>query len=164
MVFESHIDNEFLNTLICPQLFTGYPGRPKFEIPEEILRFLFDKRFTVTETATLASWSQLTVERRMNEFGIRIGNCYSNIDDRDLDTVLSNIICDFLNVGYKRMSGLLLSRGLRIQQNRLRETMHRVDPRGTLFRALSLRVVHRRRYLPTYLAHSHFGMLMATIN
>ena len=72
MVFESHIDNEFLNTLVCPQLFTGYPGRPKFEIPEEILRFLFDKRFTVTETetATLLGVSQRTVERRMNEFGI----------------------------------------------------------------------------------------------
>ena len=124
----------------------GQPGRPKFEIPEEILRFLFDKRFTVTETATLLGVSQRTVERRMNEFGIRIGNCYSNINDRDLDAVVSNIICDFPNVGYKRMSGLLLSRGLRIQQNRVRETMRRVDLRGTLFRALSLRVIHRRRY------------------
>ena len=26
MVFESHIDNELLNTLVCSQLFTGYPG------------------------------------------------------------------------------------------------------------------------------------------
>ena len=59
MVFECHIDNELLNTLVCPQLFTGYPGRPKFEIPKEILRFLFDKRFTVTETATLLGVSQL---------------------------------------------------------------------------------------------------------
>ena len=146
MVFECHIDNELLNTFVCPQLFTGQPGRPKFEIPEEILRFLFDKRFTVTETATLLGVSQRTVERRMNEFGIRIGNCYSNINDRDLDAVVSNIICDFPNIGYKRMSGLLLSRGLRIQQNRVRETMRRVDPRGTLFRALSLRIIHRRRY------------------
>ena len=106
MVFECHINNELLNTLVRPQLFTGYPGRPKFEIPEEILRFLLDKRFTITETATLLRViSQRTVERRMNEFGIRIGNCYSNINDRDLDTVISNIICDFANVGYKRMSG-----------------------------------------------------------
>lgn len=44
------------------------------------------------------------------------------------------------------MSGLLLSRGLRIQQTRIREMMRRVDPQGTLYRALSLRAVHRRRY------------------
>ena len=67
MVFECHIDNELLNTLVCSQLFTGYPGRPKFEIPEEILRFLFDKRFTVAETATLLGVSQPTVERGMND-------------------------------------------------------------------------------------------------
>ena len=67
MVFECHIDNELLNTLLCSQLFTGYPERPEFEIPEEILRFLFDKRFTVAETATLLGVSQPTVERRMND-------------------------------------------------------------------------------------------------
>ena len=67
MVFECHIDNELLNTLVCSQLFTGYHGRPKFEIPVEILRFLFDKRFTVPETAILLGVSQPTVERRMND-------------------------------------------------------------------------------------------------
>ena len=67
MVFECHIDNELLNTLVCSQLFTSYPGRPKFEIPEEILRFLFDKRFTVAETVTLFGDSQPRVERRMND-------------------------------------------------------------------------------------------------
>ena len=67
MVFECHFDNELLNTLVCSQLCTGYPGRPKFEIPEKILRFLFDKRLTVAETATLLGVSQPTVERRMND-------------------------------------------------------------------------------------------------
>ena len=146
LLFESHVGTELLNTFICPQLFTGQPGRPKFEIPAEILRFLFDKRFTVKDTATLLGVSQRTVERRMNEFDIRIGNCYSNIGDRDLESIVNNIVRDFPNVGYKRMSGLLLSRGLRIQQNRVRETMCSVDPCGTLFRTLSLRLVHRRRY------------------
>ena len=95
MVFECRIDNELLNTFVCPQLFTGQPGHPQFESLEEILRFLFDKQFTVTETATLLGASQRTVEWRMSEFGIHIGNCYSNINDRDLDTVVSNIICNF---------------------------------------------------------------------
>ena len=122
------------SSLSCPQLFSGLPGRPKYEIKEEILRFLFDKRFTVKDTANLLGVSKRTVERRMNEFGLQISNCYSDISN------------SFPNIGYKRMSGLLLARGLRIQQDRIREMMRIVDPQGTLFRALTLRAVHRRRY------------------
>ena len=146
ILFERNADAETVQTITCPQLFTGEPGRPKFEITEEILRFLFDKRFTVSETATLLGVSKRTVERRMNEFGVRIGECYSNIADNDLESVVRDLVREFPNVGYKRMTGLLLARGLRIQQNRIRETMRRVDPHGTLFRALSLRPVRRRRY------------------
>ena len=135
-----------VQTITSPQLFTGEPGRPKFEITEEILRFLFDKRFTVSETATLLGVSKRTVERRMNEFGVRIGECYSNIADNDLESVVRDLVREFPNVGYKRMTGLLLARGLRIQQNRIRKTMRRVHTHGTLFRALSLRPVRRRRY------------------
>jgi hypothetical protein len=134
------------NTFICPQLFTGQPGRRKFEIPEETLCFLFDKRFTVKETASLLGVSQRTVERRMRNFGIRIGDCYSSINDHDLESIVNNIIRNFPNIGYKQMSGLLFSRGLHIQQNRVLETMRQVDPHGTLFRALSLRPVQRQRY------------------
>ena len=134
------------SSLSCPQLFSGAPGRPMYEIKEEILRFLFDKRFSVKDTADLLGVSKRTVERRMNEFGLRISNYYSDINDSDLESIVRNLTEEFPNIGYKRMSGLLLARGLRIQQNRIREIMRRVDPHGTLFRALSLRAVHRRRY------------------
>ena len=132
ILFERKADAETVQTITCPQLFTGEPDRPKFEITEEILRFLFDKRFTVSETATLLGVSKRTVER-MNEFGVRIGECYSNIADNDLESVVRDLVREFPNVGYKRMTGLLLARGLRIQQNRIRETMRRVHPHGTLF-------------------------------
>ena len=42
------------------------------------------------------------------------------------------------NVGCKRMTGLLLGRGLRVQQARIRESMRRVNPEGVLLRALEL--------------------------
>jgi hypothetical protein len=57
-----------------------------------------------------------------------------------------NFTEEFPNIGYKRMSGFLLARDLRIQQDMIREMMRIVDPQGTLFCALTLRVVHRRRY------------------
>lgn len=137
---------EFHNTFECPQVFTGQPGRPKFKVPEEVLRFLLDKRFTAKDMASLLGVSQRTVERRMNTFGLRVGSCYSSIDDVNLETTVRSLVREFPNVGYKRMTGLLLSRGLRIQQSRIREMMRSVDPLGTLYRTLSLRLVHRRRY------------------
>ena len=146
ILFERNADAETVQTITSPQLFTGEPGRPKFVITEEILRFLFGKWFTVSETVTLLGVSKRTVERRMNEFGVRIGECYSNIADNDLESVVYDLVRKFPYVGYKRMTGLLLARGLRIQQNRIRETMRKVDPHGTLFWALSLRPVQRRRY------------------
>ena len=106
ILFERNADAETVQTITCPQLFTG-------EITEEILRFSFDKRFTVSETATLLGISKRTVERRMNEFGVRIGECYSNIADNDLESVVRDLVREFPNVGYKRMTGLLLARGLR---------------------------------------------------
>ena len=125
-----------------PKSNTDHPGRPKFEVTEEILRFLLDKRFTVKDTATLLGVSKRTLERRMNEFASRIGNYYFDINDNDLEETVRSIVQQFPNTGYKRMTGLLFSRGLRVQQNRIREMMRRVDPSETFFRILSLRVVH----------------------
>ena len=113
ILFERKADAETVQTITCPQLFTDEPGWPKFEITEEILRFSFDKLFTVSETATLLGVSKQTVARRMNEFGVRIGECYSNIADNDLESVVRDLVREFPNVGYKRMTGLLLARGLR---------------------------------------------------
>ena len=53
---------------------------------------------------------------------------------------------EFPNCGYKRMNGLLLDAGHRIQENRIRECTRRVNPEGVLLRALELRTVRRRRY------------------
>ena len=44
------------------------------------------------------------------------------------------------------MTGFLRSRGIVLQQNRIREAMRRINPEGTLLRALRLRVINRRKY------------------
>lgn len=44
------------------------------------------------------------------------------------------------------MRGHLLARGVKIQENRVREAMRRTDPDGTIVRALQLRITHRRTY------------------
>ena len=126
--------------------FSGQPGRPRYRITEEQIQFLIDRRFTVREIASLLGVGIRTVERRMNEFGLSIGRCYSTITDVELDSVVENIIRSFPNTGYKRMSGFLTSRGLRIQQNRIRSSMRRVHPEGCLLRALEMNTLQRRCY------------------
>ena len=94
---------------------------------------MLDKRFTVKDIATLLRLLGVSAnERRMNKFALRIGNYYSDIDDHDLEETVRSIVQQFPNTGYKRMTGLLFSRGLRlrVQQSRIREVMRRVDPAG----------------------------------
>ena len=84
-------------------------------------------RFSVREIASLLGVGVRTVERRMHEFGLSARSSYSTITDAELDLAVESILRSFPNAGYKRMSGFLTSRGLRVQQNRIRSSMRRVD-------------------------------------
>ena len=126
--------------------FTGERGRPVFDIPKEQLEFLTEKKFTVGEMAQLFGVSKHTLERRLSEFGLSVRANYARLTDAELDATVNDIIAYFPNVGCKRLSGLLLGRGLRIQQSRIRECMRRVNPEGVLLRALELRLIQRRSY------------------
>ena len=52
-----------------------------------------------------------------------------------MDEIVEGIMREFPNIEYLRMTGLLQSGGYRIQQNRVRESMRRVNPDGVLLRA-----------------------------
>ena len=62
----------------------------------------------------------------MNEIGVSVKESYATLPDGELDSVVSDIVSEFPKVGCKRMTGLLLNRGLRFQQSRIRESMRRV--------------------------------------
>ena len=87
-----------------------------------------------------------TIERRLHEYGLSVRSMFSSMENEDLDQVIRSILLEFPNIGNRRMTGFLRSRGLRIQQRRIREAMRRVNPAGVLLRALELRTIHRRRY------------------
>ena len=80
----------------------------------------------------------------MAEHGLSIHSMYSEMTDEELDTIVHNIHQEFPMCGNRQMSGHLLSRGYRIQQQRIQESMWRVDPEGTLLRRLN--VINRRSY------------------
>ena len=121
-------------------------GRPKFNIQREHLELLVEQGFNSPAIAGILGVSLRTIERRQQEFGIRQLSTYSTISEQDLDNMIENILVSFPETGYKRMTGFLRSRGVVVQQSRIREAMRRVNPEGTMLRALRLHVTHRRSY------------------
>ena len=99
------------------KIYSGISGRPKWCIAEEQLEFLISHNFTVREMSNLLGVSTPTVERRMAEFQLNIKGSYSSCTDTQLDSVIKDIMTAFPNAGYRRMTGLLQARGLRVQQN-----------------------------------------------
>lgn len=124
----------------------GQKGRPRIIVSQEQLEFLVGLGFSTVNIASLLGVSESTVKRRLSDFGIPVRGSYTELTDDQLDAVILSILQDFPNTGYKRMTGFLRSRGLRVQQLRIRESIRRVDPAGVLLRSLEMRITQRRRY------------------
>ena len=121
-------------------------GRPKCKISEEQITLMLNLRFSIPEIAKLLNVSVSTVKRRMTKYGCRQRSVYSTITDDELDNLLSTIISENPQTGYKRMIGYLKVRNIIVQEKRLREALRRVDPEGVLLRSLQLKVISRRKY------------------
>lgn len=126
--------------------FTGQRGRPRLHISRDQMGFFLDLHFTASEIASLMGVSESTVRRSIHEYDCHVERSYSDFTEEQLDQVVLQFIREFPNCGYRRMTGLLLSRGHRVQQHRIRESMRRVDPRGVLLRAIEIRTIRRRKY------------------
>lgn len=131
-------DEDICCSSSLPVTKTGFKGRPKFD--------LIDIGIKATDIAKMLCISEKTVYRRLEENGMSIRDTYANMTDQELDDIIKEVLHQFPNSGYKSMRGHLLSRGYKVQENRIRESMRRADPEGTVVRALQIRVTHRRSY------------------
>lgn len=123
---------------------SGERGRPRFIIPQDMLEYLIGSRFSVPQIAQLLQTSVSTIRRRMQEFGLTIRSTYSSISDEELDRLVSDIQYRHPNCGYRLLRGHLAAMGQRVQENRIRESLRRIDPVGVMSRWLHS--VQRRRY------------------
>lgn len=122
----------------------GGPGRPRYDIPRDQLEYLLQSRFSVPQIALLLNVSVRTVRRRMELYQFSVRSLYANISDQELDVIVEQIQEQFGLCGNRVMKGHLLSRGVRVQQLRIRESQRRVDPGGVVLRQLTS--INRRRY------------------
>ena len=118
-------------------------GRPRIEIVEHQLSFLIERGFKVKDIAAIFSCSRRTIERRMGDLGVRASD-FSSVSDAELDGLVSSIIDLHPRSGQKTVSGRLRSQGYKVQRDRIREAIRRVDPPGVEARFRS--VLHRRKY------------------
>lgn len=131
----SHADNSYYGYSAL-RFTSGGRGRPKIEIPRNTLEYLIGNHFSVHRVAQLLQTSVSTVRCRMHDFGISISirSTYSVINDAQLDTFVREIQHQYPNCGYRLLKGHLAAMGYRIQENRIRDSLRRVDPVGIMSR------------------------------
>ncbi|XP_026087087.1 uncharacterized protein LOC113061840 isoform X1 [Carassius auratus] len=140
----------------CVFIREGGRGRPKFCFSEELLSRLIDMPLPVSCIANLLGVSQSTIFRRMHELRLSTRLTYSSLSDSELDDAVISIKTRIPNAGYRMVKGCLQSNGHRVQWNRIKESMHRVDAPGILERMTQLGCIVRRTYFvqrPLSLVH-----------
>lgn len=114
-------------------------GRPKLELCQDQVNSLVSLGFTWKKIASLLGVSERALRYKKLEF--QIFNKYSEIGDNLLDDVVRDIFQNSPNSGERMVTGALLTRGYRVQRERIRTSINRVNPnRNALARRIKRRV------------------------
>jgi len=142
-----HILSENLS-LVFPQIVhiqrTGKPGRPRKVLDEDFLREAMapSRRLHQTHIAKGANVHRNTVRNYLKEYSIAHG--FSDILDDDLDKIVEDFRDRNPHLGLRFLMSHVSRHNLRIQKQRLRDSVHRVDPVSNTIR--SRQTTRRRRY------------------
>lgn len=143
---------------------SGRPGRPRYEIDEDFLRFAYQHR-TIAAIANFLGVHRSTVRQALLSYGIvqPLENPFaptaadegqtissytrplSSLSNDELDDELMRIRGQdrFNRAGVTVLHGILLSRGHRLPRERIRQSLVRIDPDHRIFRAAP---IQRRTY------------------
>ncbi|XP_056464082.1 uncharacterized protein LOC130403476 isoform X4 [Gadus chalcogrammus] len=124
----------------------GPAGRQRMVISPDYLRQLLELNPSVPCIAKLLGMYRRTVYRRMAEYDLSVKALYSTMSDAELDQCVREIKSRQPHSGYRMVKGLLQARGLRVQYNLVRASMHRVDTTGVISRKVHLGCIARRTY------------------
>jgi len=113
-------------------------GRPEIVIIRQELQHLLNLQFTQVEISKLYGCSPRTIRRRILSYELQEFVTFSDISDEDLDSLVTRFVASFPNAGQNTLAGYLESCNLRIQRQRIRDTMTRIDPEGTALRTRNI--------------------------
>ena len=120
-------------------------GRPSIEMDSDDVEFLLSKGFSKSKVAEMLGVSRQTLYNKLSTLDQAHFQKYSDISVNDLDLKVRSIKSTHPNDGEVMLAGHLLSQGIRVQREKLRASIHRVDPTGTAERrsvAVRRRVYH----------------------
>ena len=87
-----HLEDRACDVHISTPLFyTGRPGRPPFMISKSQIELLTELGYRYAKIATMFGVSERTLLRRREEYGLPVGQSYSNISDEELDTIVQSV-------------------------------------------------------------------------
>lgn len=84
--------------------------------------------------ASILGISESTLRRRLNEFGLFSSRNFTQIYDDELDNIVVELKYEFQNSGYRMITGILRGKGIYVQQQRIIESLKRVDIEGVIAR------------------------------
>jgi hypothetical protein len=128
-------------------LHTGRPGHPP-KIPD--LHFLENamdpkRKITLTKLAKSMGLHRNTLRYYLKEYDVDYS--FHNLSDNDLDLLVQTFRKAKPSSGLSYLVGFLRSHGLRIQRERVRSSVHRVDPVGSALRSRTI-IPHAEYYVP----------------
>ncbi|XP_030001829.1 uncharacterized protein LOC115427420 [Sphaeramia orbicularis] len=122
------------------------PGRPRLEIPVDIMESYVLLGLPATKIGELFGVSTRTIRRRMASHGLKLSDLYTPLTDDELDGIVADIHRHNPRAGIRMIHGLLKSQGVHLQTYRVQNSLRRVDPEAALARQISMHVLRRRQY------------------
>jgi AraC-like DNA-binding protein len=116
------------NPCNLPATLPSTGGRPAFDIKKEHIVQLRDAGMDWKAISRFLGISEKTLQRRRSEFGLTAS--FSDICDIHLDRQVAEILQLTPYSGETYVRGSLKGRKIHVQRERVRESIHRVDPIG----------------------------------
>lgn len=155
-----HDDN--MPSLIFVQYhFSGLPGRPKFHLDVDQIESLRAMGFSFTNISKMFGISRSTLYRHCADLGI-VHRRITDISDQELDVTIIKLKEVLPHVGERVIIGHLRQSGIFVQRERVRQSIHRVDPLNTALR-WNFHIIRRTYSVPGPNSLWHIGKHFSTI-
>lgn len=122
------------------------PGRPRKKLDANLLWDAMDpsRKISMRRLARALGVHRNTLKSYLNEYGI--GTEFSQLDDTDLDQIIRDFRTQYPQSGWRYVSSHLRRRGLRVQKERVRVAMTRVDKLAHTLQRQRRVAIQRRDY------------------
>ena len=155
-----HDDN--MPSLIFVQYhFSGLPGHPKFHLDVDQIESLRAMGFSFTNISKMFGISRSTLYCHCADLGI-VHRRITDISDQELDVTIIKLKEVLPHVGERVIIGHLRQFGIFVQRERVRQSIHRVDPLKTALR-WNFRIIRRTYSVPGPNSLWHIGKHFSTI-